>query len=126
MRLHNFATEMAISTETTWCVGELIVDKDETYNVSLYRLGTIPVRCLVIEDDDTPVAVIIHILGHGDWVFFDKSEYYSRSMIPRILNKWALHQESTVEETKRMQEILAKAYTQATGIMKRIATKYVS
>ena len=112
---------MAISTSTTWCVGDLIVDKDENYNVSIYRLDGIPVRCLTIEDDDTPVAVIIHILGYGDWVFFNIP--YSRSMIPRILNKWALHQESTVEETERVQEILAKAHTKASGIMERIVTK---
>jgi hypothetical protein len=111
---------MAISTSTTWCVGDLIVDKDENYNVSLYRVGTIPVRCLTIEDDDTPVAVIIHVLGHGDWVFFNLPEYYSRSMIPRILNKWALHTEATVEETERVQEILSKAHAQAEGIMARI------
>jgi hypothetical protein len=110
---------MAISTSTTWCVGDLIVDKDENYVVSIYRLGTIPVRCLTVEDDNTPVAVIIHVLGHGDWVFFNIP--HSRSMIPRILNKWQLHQESTVEETERVQEILSKAYTQATGIMERIA-----
>ena len=113
---------MAISTATTWCVGDLIVDRDENYNVSLYRLGGIPVRCLIIEDDDTPIAVIIHILGHGDWVFFDKPEYYSRSMIPRILNKWALHQESTVEETERVQKILSKAHAHASKIMVNIAS----
>ncbi len=112
---------MAISTSTTWCVGDLIVDKDENYNVSLFRLGTIPVRCLTVEDDNTPVAVIIHVLGHGDWVFFNIP--YSRSMIPRILNKWMLHQESTPEETERVREILEKAYVQASGIMECIATK---
>jgi hypothetical protein len=111
---------MAISISTTWCVGDLIVDKDENYKVSLYRLGTIPVRCLTIDDDDTPIAVIIHILGHGDWVFFNMPHYYSRSMIPRILNKWALHQESTVEETERVQAILSKAYNQASKIMASI------
>ena len=110
---------MAISTATTWCVGDLIVDKDQNYNVSLRRLGGIPVRCLTIEDDDTPIAVIIHVLGHGDWIFFHIP--YSRSIIPRILNKWALHQESTVEETERVHEILAKAHTQASKIMESIA-----
>ena len=114
---------MAISTSTTWCVGDLIVDKDENYNVCLYRLGGIPVRCLMVEDTDTPIAVIIHILGHGDWVFFNMSENYSRSMIPRILNKWSLHQESTVEETERVQEILSKAYGQAYKIMECILKK---
>ena len=111
---------MAISTSTTWCVGDVIVDKDDNYNVSLFRLGTVPVRCLTVEDDDTLVAVIIHVLGHGDWVFFHMPHYYNRSMIPRILNKWALHQESTVEETERVQEILAKAHTQASKIMESI------
>ncbi len=111
---------MAISTATTWCVGDLIVDKDENYNVSLYQLDCIPVRCLMVEDDDMPVAVIIHILGHGDWVFFSLPTDYSRSMIPRILNKWSLHQESTVEETERVQDILSKAYAKASEIMARI------
>ena len=112
---------MAISTSTTWCVGDLIVDKDENYNVSLFRFGGIPVRCLTVEDDDVPIAVIIHVLGHGDWVFFKTPEYYSMSMIPRILNKWTLHEESTVEETKRLQEILSKAHDQASKIMAGIA-----
>jgi hypothetical protein len=111
---------MAISTSTTWCVGDLIVDKDENYNVSLFRLGGIPVRCLTVEDADTPIAVIIHVLGHGDWVFFNMPEFYSRSMIPRILNKWSLHKESTVEETERVQEILSKAHGQASKIMASI------
>jgi len=110
---------MAISTSTTWCVGDLIVDKDENYNVSLFQLGGIPVRCLTVENDDVPIAVIIHVLGHGDWVFFNIP--YSRSMIPRIINKWMLHKESTVEETARVQEILSKAHTQASKIMAEIA-----
>jgi hypothetical protein len=110
---------MTISISTTWCVGDVIVDKDENYIVSLYRLGGIPVRCLMIGDDDTPIAVIIHVLGHGDWVFFNIP--HSRSMIPRILNKWMLHQESTVEETKRVQEILSKAHAQASKIMASIS-----
>ena len=113
---------MAISTSTTWCVGDLIVDKDKNYNVSLHRLGGIPVRCLTIENDDTPIAVIIHVLGHGDWVFFNESEYYSRSMIPRILNKWTLHQESTHEETMRVQDILSKAQVHASKIMASISS----
>ena len=111
---------MAISISTTWCVGDLIVDKDENYNVIIYRLGGIPVRCLAIEDTNTPIAVIIHVLGHGDWVFFNIP--HSRSMIPRILNKWTLYEESTVEETERVQAILTKAYNQATKIMASISS----
>lgn len=113
---------MTISTATTWCVGDLIVDKDDNYSVALCRLDNIPVRCLTVEDDNVPIAIIIHVLGHGDWVFFELPEYYSRSMIPRILNKWALHQESTLEETARVQEILSKAYVKAAGLMKRISS----
>ena len=104
---------------STWNIGEMIVDKNVNYDVSIYWLDGIPVRCLTTSDD-IPIAVIIYVLGHGDWIFFNPSTFDYMSMIPRILNKWHMHQESTYEETKRVQEILSNAYAQAAEIMDRI------
>jgi len=99
----------------TWVPSELIYDKEDTFMVSEYSLYGQPVRCLIPEQEDLPVAVIIHVLGHGDWVFFNPYAHYLRSsMIPRILNKMDL------VEDGELKTILTSAHKQASDIMHNI------
>jgi hypothetical protein len=110
---------MAISTTTTWKIGQRIVDTDVIYHVSFYKLDGIPVRC-INSIHNFPVGVIFHILGHGDWIYFNSNSVASSSTIPRILNQWYLHKESTDIETKQVREILSTARAQAAEIMKKL------
>jgi hypothetical protein len=108
---------MAISTTTTWKIGQHIFDTD-IYHVSFYHLHGIPVRCLI--SNNVPVGVIFHILGYGDWIYFNSNSVAITSTIPHILNQWNQHKEITKEETERVQEILSRAHVQAVELMNQI------
>lgn len=105
---------------STWNIGEMINDKDDNYDVCIYLLDGIPVRCLMTSGNDIPIAVIMYVLGHGDWIFFKSEKDIYKSIIPRILNKWHMHKESSFEETAHVQEILSKAHAQSARLMERI------
>lgn len=91
-----------------WKEGEIIYDKDENYEVVTRELSGNPVRFLTVDEDTAPIAVILPLVGRGDWVWFDPS-YLStaKSMIPTILNNWANYQGTTEEETVRTQKLLS-------------------
>ena len=92
----------------TWEEGEIIYDKDENYQVVTRDLFGKPVKFLTVEEDNIPIAVILHLLGRGNWVWFDHS-YLStaKSMIPTILNNWENYQCTTEEETVRTRYVLS-------------------
>ena len=98
---------MAISTSNTYQLGEIISDNQDTYYVSFYRLEGIPVRCITGMYDETPVGIIFHILGHGDWIYFNSNTVAINSTIPRILNLY----------TEEIQPIFVKAINQARYLM---------
>ena len=106
MFLHNLYS--GIHKMTTWKNGEIIYDNYENYEVVTRQMNGKPVRFLTVEDDTVPIAVILHLFGRGDWVWFDPAYLStSKSMIPTILNNWTKYQGSTQEETVRMQKLLS-------------------
>ena len=111
---------MTISTTTTWKLGQHIFDTDDIYRVSFYHLDGIPVRCLMTRYDNFPVGMIFHILGHGDWIYFNSNSIANSSILPRVLNKWKTYTAETSGETERLHEILSKAYVQAAKLMNQI------
>jgi hypothetical protein len=107
---------------TTWRVGQTIIDDTGgIYHVALYKLDGLPVRTITTMYDDSPIGVILHLFGHGDWIYFDNAlTYATASTIPRILNRWRTYSADTVEETDEFQEMLSKAKIQASDLMYRI------
>ena len=111
-----------MENSTTWRVHQTIFDDaGNIYNVSLYKLDGLPVRTITTMYDDSPIGVILHVFGHGDWIYFDNAlKYATTSTIPRILNRWRTYSADTVEETEEFQEMLSKAKIQASDLMYRI------
>ena len=107
---------------TTWRVGQTIIDDaGNIYNVSLYNLDGLPIRTITTMYDNSPIGVIIHLLGKGDWIYFDNAlTYATKSTISRILNRWRTYSSDTVEETEEIQHMLYKAKIQASDLMYRI------
>jgi hypothetical protein len=112
--LYKVFSTMNITT-TTWRVGQTIIDDTVgIYNVALYKLDGLPVRTITTMYDDSPIGVILHLFGHGDWIYFDNALTYAiKSKIPRILN----HCKTYEPEVK---EMLSNAKTQASDLMYRI------
>ena len=106
----------------TWRVHQTILDDaGNIYNVALYKLDGLPVRTITTMYDDSPIGVILHLFGLGDWIYFDNAlNYAKKSAIPRILNRWRTYSSDTVEETEEFQALLLKAKTQASDLMYRI------
>lgn len=112
---------MSISTTTTWKVYQTIIDNEHIYHVSLFDMEGRPVRCLTSMYDNVPIAVIIHIIGHGDWIYFDTAlKYLPTTTLPRILNHWRFYKADTEEETNYVKKILYTAFIQASALMQRI------
>jgi hypothetical protein len=110
---------------STWKNSELIFDTEDIYHISFYKLDGIPVRCIISMYDDFPVGVIFHILGHGDWIYFNSNSVASNSTIPRVLNQWNMYTAETSEETERMKTILSNVYDYAKNITYRMNKKYI-
>jgi len=108
MILPNLYSGLNLSKMATWKAGEIIYDKDENYIVVTRHFSGKPVRFLTVDEDTSPIGVILHLFGRGDWVWFDPT-YLStaKSMIPTILNNWTNYQGSTQEETVRMRKLLS-------------------
>ena len=91
---------MTILATSTWKLGDIIFDIENIYHVSFYKLDGIPVRCIMYEDN--PIGVIFHILGHGDWIYFNSKTIASNSTIPRVLNQWNMYTAETPEKTEEL------------------------
>ena len=73
--------------ENTWKVGDSIHGVNISYTVGITTINSMVVRCLFLPEENMPCAVIWHIIGHNDWVFFsDTCEENHRLGVPQILN----------------------------------------
>jgi hypothetical protein len=115
-------TTMEISTANTWKVGQKITCSDIEYQVEIYKLDGIPIRCLADPSTPIPCAIIMHILGHGDWTYFDdfSPRKNQREGFPRVLNDWREQGGFTLEETIQIQENLTSALRQAIYLFEQI------
>ena len=112
---------MEISTKTTWAVGQQLYYSGIMYKVGIYKLHGIPIRCLQSQFTTIPCAIILHIIGHGDWVYFiENTENNPYEDFPRVLNNWHTFRDSTCEKTIQLQSKLVMALQQA----KKITTQF--
>jgi hypothetical protein len=109
---------MTISILNTWAVGQTISCSDVTYTIGLIAINDVPVRCLIVPYTNIPCAIILHVLGHGDWIYFHRSA--PSKEFPRILNNWQTYQGTTIKETQEVQQILISKLYYAIRIMKKI------
>ena len=109
---------MTISISTTWAVGHTISCLDKEYTVGICNINGIPIRCLFDPSTKMPCAIILHILGYGDWVYFHTC--IPSKEFPRVLNNWQLYRGNTITETQEVHQLLIYKLYYAVRIMKKI------
>jgi hypothetical protein len=108
---------MSISTLTTWAVGQTI-SLDVDYTVGIYIINGIPIRCLFNQTSKIPCAIILHVLGYGDWIYFHNFTPIKKNS--RVLNHWQTYQGKTIKETQEVHQLLISKLYYAKSIMKKI------
>jgi len=105
---------MSLTISNIWRLYQTVIDEKHIYYVSIFKLEGIPVRCLTSMYDDAPIAVIMYIIGYGDYIYFDNSlKYLSSTTLPRVLNHCKYSND--YEE-----KLLSSAFVQASNLMHQI------